>query len=109
MLEKKVKLTRIGDIGAYPKKENGSVVIDPTTGLQVEGGKRRQVVFESQDYRKDVIPITLFNDEALDFNIPTSTTGLLQFSCDMHEVSNPQDGGVRYYADIKMINFVPDI
>jgi len=107
MLEKKVKLTKVGVVSVYAKRENGSIVIDTTTGLPVEGGKRRQVVFESLDYRKDVIPITLFNDDAIDFNILGGATGLLQFSCEMREL-NTQDNGVRYFADIKMINFIPD-
>ena len=51
MLVKKVKLTEIGEIISYPKKENGNIV-KTADGKDVLG-YRRQVLFESLDFRKE--------------------------------------------------------
>ncbi len=108
MLEKKVKLTRVGECLPYYKRENGNLVIDEATQQYAIAGNRRQVVFESQDYRKDTIPITLFNDDAKGFNLPVGSSGVLQFTCEMREANSSLDGEVRGYADIKLINFMPE-
>ena len=68
MLKQHVKLNVVGDVLPYPKRENGNIVKDEN-GNDVIAGYRRQLVFESQDYKKDSIPIMLFNDEAKGFEL----------------------------------------
>ncbi len=103
MLEKKVKLIRIGELRIFPKKENGNFVKDADGNDVVS--HLRQIVFESTDYKKDVIPVTLFHDEATNFSIPVGTEGTLHFVCEAHERKADQDKESRVYAEIKIINF----
>ena len=104
MLKQHVKLNVVGDVLPYPKRENGNIVKDEN-GNDVIAGYRRQLVFESQDFKKDSIPITLFNDEAQSFNIAEGTEGELHFQCEAREKQN--DGSKRYYPELRMINFNP--
>ena len=60
MLVQKVKVTAVGDPVAYQKKENNTPLKTPD-GQDVVG-YRRQVLFESRDYKKDSIPVTVFSD-----------------------------------------------
>lgn len=105
MLKQKVKLTVVGEPVAYLKKENGMIVKDEN-GNDVIAGYRRQLVFESQDYRKDSIPITLFNDEEKCFGFTVGNVGELQFQIEMRESKN-QEGETRLYTEFRLINFSP--
>ncbi|MBR5068105.1 MAG: hypothetical protein IKX25_01755 [Bacteroidales bacterium] len=105
MLVQKVKLTVVGEPVAYPKRENGMIAKD-ANGNDVIAGYRRQLVFESQDYRKDSIPITLFNDEAKGFGFSVGNVGELQFQIEMRESKN-QEGETRLYTEFRLINFSP--
>ena len=105
MLVQKVKVTAVGDVVPYPKRENGKIVKDEN-GNDVIAGYCRQLKFESQDFKKDFIPITLFNDAAQNFNIKKDTEGELQFLCEAHE--KQKDGSKRYYPELRMINFIPE-
>ena len=105
MLKQRVKLNVVGDVLPYPKRENGNIVKDEN-GNDVIAGYRRQLVFESQDYKKDSIPITLFNDEAKGFSFSVGQMGELQFQIEMRESKN-QDGETRLYTEFRLINFIP--
>ena len=106
MLEQKVKLTAVGELVSYPKRENGVIVKDEQ-GQDVTGGCWRQLTFESLDFKKDIIPITIFNDEAKDFNFKVETVGELQFQCEKRE--KPQtEGPTRLYPELRMVNFNPE-
>ena len=105
MLKQHVKLTVVGDVLPYPKRENGNIVKDEN-GNDVTAGYRRQLVFESQDYKKDSIPITLFNDEAKGFGFSVGQAGELQFQVEMRESKN-QEGETRLYSEFRLINFIP--
>ena len=105
MLKQHVKLNVVGDVLPYPKRENGMIVKDEN-GNDVTAGYRRQLVFESQDYKKDSIPITLFNDEAKGFSFSVGQMGELQFQIEMRESKN-QDGETRIYTEFRLINFIP--
>lgn len=105
MLEKKVKLVRVGEMKVYPKRENGNIVKDADGNDVVF--HLRQVVFESTDYRKDTIPITLLHDEARSFSIAVGTEGILHFVCETYEKKIENDKETRIYADLKMMNFIP--
>ena len=105
MLKQRVKLTVVGDVLPYPKRENGMIVKDEF-GNDVTAGYRRQLVFESQDYKKDSIPITLFNDEAKGFGFSVGQAGELQFQIEMRESKN-QEGESRLYPEFRLINFTP--
>ncbi len=107
MLEKKEKLIKVGELIPYPKRENGVIVKDPVTGEDMVGGVRRQVIFESLDFRKDTILITLFNDEATGFSCAIGSEGKLQIVIETHEISGVQDTEQRYFSDIRLINFNP--
>ena len=104
MLVKKVKLTEIGEIVSYPKKENGNIV-KTADGKDVMGN-RRQVVFESLDFRKDSFPFMLFNEEVDNFNFEEGKEGELHFQCESRE-SKTQESGKRYYAEFRLIDFIP--
>ena len=105
MLKQRVKLSVVGDVSPYPKRENGEKVKDEN-GNDVIAGYRRQLLFESQDYKKDSIPITLFNDEAKGFSFSVGQMGELQFQIEMRESKN-QDGETRIYTEFRLINFIP--
>jgi len=105
MLKQRVKLSVVGDVRPYPKRENGEIVKDEN-GNDVIAGYRRQLLFESQDYKKDFIPITLFNDEAKGFSFSVGQMGELQFQIEMRESKN-QDGETRLYTEFRLINFIP--
>ena len=105
MLKQRVKLSVVGDVVPYPKRENGEKVKDEN-GNDVIAGYRRQLVFESLDYKKDSIPITLFNDEAKGFSFSVGQMGELQFLIEMRESKN-QDGETRIYSEFRLINFIP--
>ena len=105
MLKQRVKLNVVGDVLPYPKRENGMIVKDEN-GNDVTAGYRRQLVFESQDYKKDSIPITLFNDEAKGFGFSVGQAGELQFQIEMRESKN-QEGESRLYPEFRLINFTP--
>ena len=104
MLVKKVKLTEIGEIVSYPKKENGNIV-KTADGKDVMGN-RRQVVFESLDFRKDSFPFMLFNEEVDNFNFEKNKVGELHFQCDSRETTT-QEGEKRYNAELRLIDFIP--
>ena len=105
MLKQQVKLTVVGDVLPYPKRENGNIAKDEN-GNDVIAGYRRQLVFESMDYKKDSIPITLFNDEAKDFSFSVGQVGDLQFQIEIRE-SKKEDGESRFYPEFRLINFIP--
>jgi len=105
MLKQRVKLSVVGDVVPYPKRENGKNAKDEN-GNDVIAGYRRQLVFESLDYKKDYIPITLFNDEAKGFSFSVGQMGELQFLIEMRESKN-QDGETRLYTEFRLINFIP--
>ena len=104
MLVKKVKLVAIGEPVAYPKKENGMIVKDEF-GHDVTAGYRRQVLFESKDFKKDVILFTVFS-ETQEFPFSVGNEGELQFQCELRESKNA-DGEIRLYNEFKIINFMP--
>ena len=104
MLVKKVKLTEIGEIISYPKKENGNIV-KTADGKDVLG-YRRQVVFESLDFRKDSFPFMLFNEEVDNFDFEKDKEGELHFQCDSRETKS-QEGEKRYNAELRLIDFIP--
>lgn len=104
MLVKKVKLVAIGEPVAYPKKENGMIVKDEF-GNDVTAGYRRQIMFESKDFKKDVILFTVFN-ETQEFPFSVGNEGELQFQCELHESKNA-DGETRLYNEFRLINFMP--
>ena len=105
MLKQKVKLTVVGEVLPYPKRENGMIVKDEN-GNDMTAGYRRQLVFESMDYKKDSIPITLFNDEAKGFGFSVGHVGELQFQIEMRESKN-QEGETCLYSEFRLINFTP--
>ena len=104
MLVQKVKVTAVGDPVAYQKKENNTPLKTPD-GQDVVG-YRRQVLFESRDYKKDSIPVTVFTDNQ-EFPFSIGSSGELQFLCEAKEKTNLQEGEFRYYPDFKIINFMP--
>ena len=106
MLVQKVKLTIVGEPVAYPKKENGMIVRDEN-GNDVTAGYRRQVVFESRDFKKDTILFTLFSDGPEAFPFPVGMDGDLQFQCEMREANSNQEGEKRFYTELRLINFSP--
>ena len=105
MLKQKVKLTVVGDPVAYQKKDKDNTPLKTPDGQDVVG-YRRQLVFESMDYKKDSIPIMLFNDEAKDFSFSVGQAGELQFQIEMRE-SKKEDGESRFYPEFRLINFIP--
>ena len=105
MLKQKVKLTVVGDPVAYQKKDKDNTPLKNPDGQDVVG-YRRQLVFESMDYKKDSIPIMLFNDEAKDFSFSVVQAGELQFQIEMRE-SKKEDGESRFYPEFRLINFIP--
>ncbi len=100
MLVKKVKLVAVGEVVPYYKNENEE------NGNEKVAGCRRQLIFESMDFKKDVIPITLFNDEARGFCLDCDTVGELQFQCEKHERVT-KNGNKRMYPEFRLINFIP--
>ena len=104
MLVKKVKLVAVGNPVAYPKKENGMIVKDEF-GNDVTAGYRRQVMFESKDFKKDEILFTIFT-ESREFPFSEGIEGELQFQCELRESKN-QEGELRFYNEFKIINFMP--
>ena len=104
MLVQKVKLTVVGEPVAYLKKENGAPLKTPD-GQDVVG-YRRQVVFESRDYKKDTILFTLFSDVPEPFPFTAGMDGDLVFLCELRE-SKTQEGDSRYYSELRLINFNP--
>ena len=105
MLKQKVKLTVVGDPVAYQKKDKDNTPLKTPDGQDVVG-YRRQLVFESMDYKKDSIPIMLFNDEAKDFSFSVGQAGELQFQIEIRE-SKKEDGESRFYPEFRLINFTP--
>ena len=105
MLKQKVKLTVVGDPVAYQKKDKDNTPLKTPDGQDVVG-YRRQLVFESMDYKKDSIPIMLFNDEAKDFSFSVGQAGELQFQIEIRE-SKKEDGESRFYPEFRLINFIP--
>ena len=105
MLKQKVKLTVVGDPVAYQKKDKDNTPLKTPDGQDVVG-YRRQLVFESMDYKKDSIPIMLFNDEAKGFGFSVGHAGELQFQIEMRESKN-QEGETRLYSEFRLINFTP--
>ena len=105
MLKQQVKLTVVGDVLPYPKRENGNIAKDEN-GNDIIAGYRRQLVFESMDYKKDSIPITLFNDDAKGFGFSVGQAGELQFQIEMRESKN-LEGETRLYSEFRLINFIP--
>ena len=105
MLVQKVKLTVVGEPVAYLKKENGTPLKTPD-GQDVVG-YRRQVVFESRDYKKDSILFTLFSDGPEPFPFTAGMDGDLQFLCEIREANSSQEGEKRYYTELRLINFNP--
>ena len=105
MLKQKVKLTVVGDPVAYQKKDKDNTPLKTPDGQDVVG-YRRQLVFESMDYKKDSIPIMLFNDEAKDFSFSVGQVGELQFQIEIRE-SKKEDGESRFYPEFRLINFIP--
>ena len=103
MLVKKVKLVSVGDPVSYQKRENNTPVKTPD-GQDVVG-YRRQLVFESKDFKKDVIPIMAFNDSQ-DFPFRAGDDGELQFMCELREPKS-QEGETRFYPEFRLINFIP--
>ena len=104
MLKQRVKLIEVGNSVAYQKRDKDNTPMKTPDGQDVVG-HLRQLVFESQDFKKDSIPITLFNDEAQSFNIAEGTEGELHFQCEAREKQN--DGSKRYYPELRMIDFNP--
>ena len=104
MLVKKVKFSAIGEPVAYPKKENGMIVKDEN-GNDITGGYRRQVKFESKDYKKDEIQFTIFT-ESKEFPFSKGNEVELQFQCEVRESKNA-DGEIRFYNELRLINFIP--
>jgi len=105
MLVKKVNLTSVGNPVAYQKKDKDGTPMKTPEGQDVVG-YRRQVLFESQDYKKDSIPFTLFNEEADGFGFSVGQVGELQFQIEMRESKN-QEGETRFYPEFRLINFTP--
>ncbi len=105
MLEKKVKLTSVGDLKVAPRIENGNIVKD-ANGNDLTY-HYRYVVFESSDYKRDMIPIKLYHDDAKDFALSVGTEGLLQFTCNASIRTSKQDNEQYLLPDLRMINFVP--
>ena len=105
MLKQQVKLTVVGDPVAYQKKDKDNTPLKTPDGQDVVG-YRRQLLFESMDYKKDSIPFTLFNDEAKDFSFSAGHVGELQFQIEIRE-SKSQDGESRFYPEFRLINFTP--
>ena len=103
MLVQKVKLTVVSDPVAYQKKENNTPMKTPD-GQDVIG-YRRQVLFESRDYKKDSIPITVFSDTR-EFPFSVGMEGDLQFLCEVRESKN-QEGESRFYPEFRLINVTP--
>ena len=104
MLVKKVKLVAVGNPVAYPKKENGMIVKDEF-GIDVTAGYRRQVMFESRDFKKDVILFSVFSENQ-EFPFSVGNEGELQFQCELRESKNA-DGESRLYNEFRLINFMP--
>ena len=69
-------------------------------------GYRRQVMFESLDFRKDSFPFMLFNEEVDNFNFEKNKVGELHFQCELHESKNA-DGETRLYNEFRLIDFIP--
>ena len=105
MLKQRVKLTVVGEPIAYPKKENGMIVKDEN-GNDVTAGYRRQVIFESRDFKKDTLLFTLFSESPEPFPFSAGTEGELQFQCELREAKT-QDGETRIYSEFRLINFIP--
>ena len=105
MLKQQVKLTVVGDPVAYQKIDKDNTPLKTPDGQDVVG-YRRQLVFESMDYKKDSIPIMLFNDEAKDFSFSVGQAGELQFQIEIRE-SKKEDGESRFYPEFRLINFTP--
>ena len=104
MLVKKVKLVAVGDPVAYPKRENGMIVKDGF-GNDITAGYRRQLIFESKDFKKDVILLTVFSENQ-EFPFAAGNEGELQFVCELRESKNA-DGDTRLYNEFRLINFMP--
>ena len=78
MLKQRVKLIEVGNSVAYQKRDKDNTPMKTPDGQDVVG-HLRQLVFESMDYKKDSIPITLFNDDAKGFGFSVGHAGELQF------------------------------
>ena len=105
MLKQRVKLIEVGNSVAYQKRDKDNTPMKTPDGQDVVG-HLRQLVFESQDFKKDSIPIMLFNDEAKGFGFSVGQAGELQFQIEMRESKN-QDGETRLYSEFRLINFTP--
>ena len=105
MLKQRVKLIEVGNSVAYQKRDKDNTPMKTPDGQDVVG-HLRQLVFESQDFKKDSIPIMLFNDEAKGFGFSVGQAGELQFQIEMRESKN-QEGETRLYSEFRLINFTP--
>ena len=104
MLLQKVRLTVVGEPVAYQKKDKDNTPLKTPDGQDVVG-YRRQLLFESRDYKKDAIPITVFGDSR-EFPFSVGMEGDLQFLCEVRE-SKKEDGESRLFAEFRLINFTP--
>ena len=105
MLKQQVKLDKVYGPVAYQKKDKNNIPLKTPDGQDVIG-YRWQVVFQSLDYKKDSIPITMFTDNQ-EFPFSFGSSGELQFLCEAKEKTNLQEGEFRYYPDFRLINFSP--
>lgn len=102
----KAALAEIGAIREYMKRDaNGNAVMNEM-GQPVMGGHYRQVVFQGPGMKADLIPITLFHDDARAFEgMMPGTQGTLQFRLTKRQfVTSTGEQGVSLEAEF--INFL---
>ena len=104
MIELNAKLLDVRPLVPYYRRdEMGNVMNDAATGAPLVEGHRRQVVFATLGLKPDVLPFTLFHDEARGFDIPLETRGTLRFTVK----GRPRRGEETYNAELVLVDFVP--
>lgn len=102
----KAALAEIGALREYAKRDaNGNAVVN-NEGLPLVGGHYRQVVFQGPGLKADLIPITLFHDEARAFEgMVPGAVGTLQFRLVKRQfMTSSGEQGVS--LDAEFINFL---
>lgn len=102
----KAALAEIGAIREYVKRDaQGNVQVNQN-GQPILAGHYRQVVFMGPGMKADVIPITLFHDEARAFEgVVPGTVGTLQFRLTKRTFTT-SNGETGMSLEAEFINFV---
>lgn len=107
MIELEVRLLDVRPLTPYYRKDvTGALILDVQTQQPQVEGHRRQVTFATLGMKPDVLPFTLFHDEARGFELPIETRGTLRFTIKGRPRRSDDDSS-ELYADLALIDFIP--